>query len=134
MTSLDLPQSGDNISLTWVYNHGITNLFQDHVKSNLVAPHLPDQGDHPLGDLNLVLLADQNVCPAALLHLLHSLATLANDHPYGGVGHHDPQLPVHVPRLPQFVKSLLHQLHQQFDHVRDGIFGTIYQTYSILAK
>ena len=108
------------------------HLFQDHVEGNLVAPHLPHESDHPLRDLHLVLLGDQDIGPAALLHLLHGLAPLADDHPDGGVGHHKPQLPLHVARLAKLLKTLLHQLDQQLHHVRDGVFGAIDQTDSIL--
>ena len=68
--------------------------FEYHVQGNLIAPALPDQGDHPLRDLLLPLLADQDVRPAPLLHLLHGLAALADDHADGGAGHHHPDRPL----------------------------------------
>ena len=103
----------------------INHLFQYHVEGNLVAPALPNEGDHPLQGLLLPLLADQDVRPASLLHLLHSLPTLADHHANGGVGHHNLHcsLALRV-AVVELLLSLLHLLDQQLNHIRDRLLGS----------
>ena len=98
------------------------HLFQYHVKGNLVAPTLTDEGDHPLRALLLPLLADQNVRPAPLLHLLHRLPALADDHPDRGVGDHDLHRPLPLGvAVVELLVSFLHLLDKQLHNIRDGI-------------
>ena len=109
------------------------HLFQYHVKGNLVAPTLTDEGDHPLRALLLPLLADQNVRPAPLLHLLHRLPALADDHPDRGVGDHNLHRPLPFDvAVVKLLVSLLHLLDKQLNNVRDGVPTSRDQAHPVL--
>merc|ERR1719391_185334 len=111
----------------------LSNLFQYHVKGNLVAPTLTNQGDHPLWAFLFPLLADQDVRPASLLHLLHGLSTLADHHPNRGVGHHDLHRPLALGvAVVELLVALLHLLHKQLDNIRDGIPCSCDQAHPVL--
>ena len=109
------------------------HLFEYHVQGNLIAPTLPNQGDHPLRGLLLPLLADQDVRPAPLLHLLHGLAALADDHADGGAGHHHLDRPLALGvGVVELAVPLLHLLHQLLHHAGDGVSGASDQADAVL--